>query len=544
MQIRTFLPDKRSLQCDSVAWEADRVVIAISSIRESAACPHCGRSSEHIHSRYVRKLADLPWQGFQVQLQWRCRRFFCKNPRCIQRIFTERAPDLAAPHARRTSRLTVILRAVAFACGGEQGARLADRLGIAASPDTLLREIRRSPNENCPPVRIVGVDDWALRRGKRYGTILVDLERHCPVDLLPDRTSEAFRVWLQGHPEIEIISRDRGDCYIKGADQGAPQAIQVADRWHLLHNLQEVLVQLVDRHRKQLKEAARSMRETTAVPVPAVVPVSCVRTGMTKAEQARDQRRQRRFERYQQVIELHGQGLAVREIARQLRMHRRTVRLWVARKTLPERAIPCSRRSVDVWIDYLHQRWQVGCHNASALTTELRSKGYKGSYDMVRRCVAAWRQLGISKDAPPPCLSTRQPLHCDSPRSIAWALMKASDEEDTDQQRLAKLFREACPEVDQGVQLSLQFRGLVRDRRAGDLDAWIAQAVAADAPAEIGRFAAALKPDLAAVKAALTLPWSNGQTEGQVNRLKWIKRQMYGRAKFDLLRKRVLARTG
>lgn len=544
MQIRTFLPDKRSLQCDSVAWEVDRVVIAISSIRSSAACPRCSHSSEHIHSRYVRKLADLPWQGFQVQLHWRCRRFFCTNPQCIQRIFTERVPELAAPHARRTSRLTVILRAVAFACGGEQGAQLAERLGFAASPDTLLREIRRSPDENCPPVRIVGVDDWALRRGKRYGTILVDLERHRPVDLLPDRSSEAFRVWLQGHPEIEIISRDRGDCYIKGADQGAPQAIQVADRWHLLHNLQEALVQLVDRHRKQLKEAVRSMRQVAPEVVGADVSNSCIGTEPTKAEQARGQRRQRRLERYQQVIELHAQGLAVREIARQLRMHRRTVRLWIRRKTLPERAIPCSRRSVDVWIEYLQQRWQAGCHNASLLTAELKSKGYKGSYDMVRSCVAGWRQPDISKDAPLRGLTTRQPLHCDSPRSIAWALMKPPDAEEEDQQRLVKLFREACPEVDRGVQLSLQFRELVRERRAGDLDAWIAEAVAAGAAAEIGRFAAALKPDLAAVKAALTLPWSNGQTEGQVNRLKWIKRQMYGRANFDLLRRRVLARTG
>jgi len=433
------------------------------------------------------------------------------------------------------------MRAIAFACGGEEGARLADRLGVSTSSDTLIREIRRSPCHACTEVRVVGVDDWALRRGRRYGTVLVDLERHQPIELLPERSSESVAAWLQLHPEVEVVSRDRGDCYIKGADVGAPQATQVTDRWHLLHNLQEALMQLVDRHRKSLKEVAKSMRQSPAEPAREEVPIP---SGPTKAEQARQQGRQRRLERYQQVIDLHAQGVATREIARRLRMHRRTVRLWVGRGALPERAVPRYRRSVDAWTDYLQQRWQAGCHNASVLTAELKSQGYKGSYDMVRRCVATWRPPGVSKDrcTPPQPRASSPP--CDSPRSMAWALMKPSDDLATDEQRLAKLFREACPEVDQAVQLALQFRRLVKERLAGELDAWISLAVAAGAPAEIGRFAAGLKPDLAAVKAALTLPWSNGQTEGQVNRLKWIKRQMYGRANFDLLRRRVLARTG
>jgi transposase len=194
-------------------------------------------------------------------VRWQNRRFFCSNPHCGRRIFTARLPQVAASHARKTNRLTIILRAVAFACGGEEGARLLERLAIPASADTLLREIRRIPDDNCPTVRVVGVDDWALRRGQRYGTILVDLERHCPVELLPERSAEAFAAWLRTHPEVEVISRDRGDCYIKGAGIGAPQAMQVTDRWHLLHNLQEALVQLVDRHRKQLKDVAKSMRE-------------------------------------------------------------------------------------------------------------------------------------------------------------------------------------------------------------------------------------------------------------------------------------------
>lgn len=543
MQIRTLLPNDGSLQCDSILWKSDRVVIAVSSCRASAGCPRCGHASERIHSAYERKLADLPWQGFQVQLHWRCRRFVCRNPQCTQRVFTERLPELAAPYARRTSRLTVVVRAIAFACGGEEGARLLDRLAIPASPDTLLREIRRTKIDSCPPMKIVGVDDWALRRGQRYGTILVDLERHCPVDLLPERSAAALARWLRAHPEIEVISRDRGDCYIKGADQGAPQATQVADRWHLLHNLHEALVQLVDRYRKELKDVAMSIGQVSIKPHAGE---NCpgIAKKPTKAESAQGQRRQRRMERYQEVVALHAKGVAVREIARRLRMHRRTVRLWVRRGSLPERAISPPRRHVDYWMEYLESRWEAGCHNASALTAELKSRGYKGSYDMVRRCVAAWRQQRDGEQRLPLLRPPQRPVPCDSPRSIAWALVRPAGEEETEQQKVARLFRDACPEINQGVLLTKQFQQLVTDRCASDLEDWIARSVDVGAPAEIRRFAAGLKPDLAAVKASLSLPWNNGQTEGQVNRLKRIKRQMYGRANFDLLRRRVLARSG
>ena len=219
MEIQALLPDSGSLDCDRVVQRGNQVVVMVSGDRSLAACPACGGSSDRVHSQYVRRLADLPWQGLRVEVQWRCRRFFCTNPHCRQQIFSERLPEVAEPYARKTRRLTVILRAIAFACGGEEGARLLDRLAIPASPDTLLREIRRTEIVEHPAVKVVGVDDWALRRGQRYGTILVDLEQHCPVDLLPVRSAEAVAAWLQDHPEVEIVSRDRGDCYIKGAGQ-------------------------------------------------------------------------------------------------------------------------------------------------------------------------------------------------------------------------------------------------------------------------------------------------------------------------------------
>ncbi len=412
--MRAILPDERSLDCNSIAWETKRVVIEVSSTRSTAACPCCGQLSERVHSRYVRTLADLPWQGWEVELHWHCRRFFCTNANCRQRIFTERLPEVAAPHARRTCRLGIILNALAFACGGEEGARLAKRLGIRSSPDTLLREIRRTAEEDYPPVRFLGVDDWAMRRGQRYGTILVDLERHRPIDLLPERSAEAFANWLQVHPEVVVISRDRGDCYIKGAGEGAPQAIQVADRWHLLHNMQEALVLTVDRHRSQLKEVAQQMQrsaveEPPADPLPEP-PLPRAPMAPAKAKQASGERRERRLQRFEQVKELHARGVGVREIARQMHMHRRTVRRWIGRETFPERAIRSPRRQVDAWREYLQRRWAQGCRNARTLTAELKTEGYKGSYDMVRRCVASWRQTGCLERRRPSCPGPRVPV--------------------------------------------------------------------------------------------------------------------------------------
>ena len=230
MHVRALLPAETSLSCDSVEWNGNKITVAVSSVSSSSSCPRCGHSSERVHSHYVRRLADLPWQGLRVELHWQCRRFFCTNPGCAQRIFTERLTELAAPHTRKTNRLTVVTGAIALACGGEEGAR--DWLSeLGFGPARIPCSARfYAPTSTYPGVRIVGVDDWALRRGQRYGTILVDLDQHRVVDLLPERSSEAFAVWLQSHPEVEVVSRDRGDYYIKGAQAGAPQRAAASSR--------------------------------------------------------------------------------------------------------------------------------------------------------------------------------------------------------------------------------------------------------------------------------------------------------------------------
>ena len=550
MLLRPLLPDHRSLALEQVRLVGDSITISVSSTSSSSQCPQCYQSSERVHSHYERTLADLPWQGFPVRVRWRSRKFFCDNPFCSQRIFTERQPQVAESYARKTSRIAKVLFALGLACGGEGGARLAARLAIAVSPDTVLRSIRRGVLPETTTPRVLGVDDWAFRRGQRYGTILCDLEQHKPVDLLPERSSAALVDWLKAHPGVEIISRDRGDYYIKGANEGAPDAIQVADRWHLLKNLREALARLADQYHQQLEVATRAAADaidtTSADSSEENLPsesddCSSVPVRMTRAEQRKQERRARRFKRYERVVNLDAQGVPQREIARRLGMHRGTVRRFIAAGRFPEHAYHQRARETDPFFEYLRRRWEEGCHNAAELTEELKQRGFDGSYDMVKREVASWRTDSRGSSANKRSAKRpRQALKRPSSNCVAWLLLKPLGDMEPQEQLLMKSIAEYCPPLETAAALSQEFAEMVKERRASELENWIARARASDGVADLARFAEGLESDLGAVKAALSLPWSNGQVEGQVNRLKLIKRQMFGRAKFDLLRQRVL----
>ena len=512
----------------------DRVTIVTIATSSQAACPLCGGLSGRVHSRYTRTLADLPWQGRAVAVRMRARRFRCATAGCPRRIFTERLPEIAHPRARRTARLGDAQRHIGFALGGEPGSRPAGRLAMPVSGDTLLRMVRSGALAvPPPPPRVIGVDDWAWRRGRRYGTIICDLERRRVVDLLPDRGADALASWLKRHGgEVAVVSRDRSGAYADGIRAGAPAAVQVADRWHLLANCSDALRQLLDRHQGQLREAARLCAAEGRSPAPARAPPS-ERTP-TRAERQKAHRRERRQARYEAVAELHRQGVPIRGIARRLGVARNAVRRWLrAGEAVPYRRAP-GRSALDRHLGHVERCWAEGRRNAAELWRELREgRGFGGGYDVVRRWAIRQRVLEAARAEPARGLpSWRVPS---SRRAARLLTTEAASLSQADRRFVAALAA-LSPDVREAADLANGFARLVRERDADGLAPWLDRARATG----LRGFAEGLSRDIDAVQAALSLPWSNGPAEGQINRLKLLKRQMYGRAKFDLLRSRVL----
>ena len=529
---RTLLPDATELQLHCLKFELDTVVLIVRTARREAVCPFCHQPSCRTHSHYERKLADLPWNGIPVLVRLRTRRFFCDTPGCGQQIFTERLPNTAAPHARRTERLSKAADWFTLAMGGEAGARLAGKVGIVTSGDTLLRQLRRMPPPASPYVpRVLGIDDWAWRKGHRYGTILCDLERGRVVDLLPDRTVETVSAWLRSHPGVEIISRDRASAYAEAARTAAPRAIQVADRWHLLRNVVEALQRLLESKHSLLTQTAKAVAGITPSPPLAMcpdapLPAPAIKT--TSAERLHQAKRSRRRTRYETVMEMIRRGVSQCEISRQLAIGRRTVHRWVRAGTFPEHVRTKRSSCLDRHENYLKRRHQEGCYNATRLWQELRAQGFRGGYGIVSQWV---RHMRTARDHPTR-VPTTQRTDKSSPRQTAWLLIQEPPEA---QAYLEELCRRS-PEIDASATAARELFKMIQRRDAHAWTQWLK--TAKETP--LKSFASHLQRDQGAVLAAMQLPWSNGHVEGQVHRLKLIKRQMYGRAKFDLLRQRVL----
>jgi transposase len=518
----------------------------------SAMCPGCGQTSIGVHSYYTRSPRDLPLGGKAVCIGLRVRRFRCRNPICARQTFAEPVPELLARHARRTRRLTGTLQEVGFAVGGEAGTRLLGHMQMATSARTLLRLLRGTSESPSTAVRVLGVDDWAIRKGQTYGTILVDLEQHRPIDLLSDRSATTLAVWLRDHPEIEIIARDRSTEYARGASEGAPSALQVADRWHLLQNLTQMVERLMNRLYGTLKQLPSVDEDMPAAGSIDPLPRTRLRLD-PKDREAIASSLARSHATYQQVQELRRAGCSIRQIAGQLSMSRVTVRNYFYAETFPHRAQRKKSQSMlDAYLPYLESRHQAGCEDAKQLWRELCEQGYSGAYSQVRRWMQQRRQTIAPttpkrhREAVVSAIRERDagrsrqvnPKALPSYKKLAWLLIQ---EPETLAPEETATLRRICQnaQVDRTYPLVQQFRTMVRQHESAMLDPWLDACAASNIP-DLVTFAASIRQDHAAVCAALKMNWSNGQTEGQVNRLKCLKRQMYGRAKFDLLRLRVL----
>lgn len=533
-----LLPLDHGLRLADVSIGPEQIVATLEASASRATCPICGTWSEAIHSLYRRTIADLPWGLQAVRLHLRVRKFFCRLPTCARRVFTERLPTVVAPYARRTRRLTEVVRLLAFALGGEPGARIVERLGMATSPATLLRLIRRTATVTATTPRALGVDDWAQRKRHTYGTILIDLEQHRLVDLLPDRTADTLAAWLEDRPGIEIISRDRSGAYADGAARGAPDAMQVADRFHLTRNLGEVLDRCFNRYRAAIKEIERPdspprTEDEPPVPIRPAPP-------RPSLEAEKERKRAARQARYTLIRERYLKGASISELARELKLHWKTVRKYAQADQCPERPLrPRRPRLLTPYEPYLLQRWDEGCHNGVRLYREIAAQGFSGSRIHVARFVA---QLRRDQLANPATAASAIPVPAQglTPRDATWLVIRPVQERTLAEQAARDQLTQLAPDLERVVILGERFLGLLRQRQGDQAcDQWLTDAVASAVP-ELRRFAIKLKQDLAAVRAACREAWSTGQTEGQVHKLKLLKRSMYGRAKFDLLRLRLL----
>jgi transposase len=510
-----------------------RVRIWARASAEGAACPRCGQFSERVHSGYERRLADAPVGGQPVTIRLAVRRFFCGNPDCAAVTFAEQVDGLTSRRARRTPPLARTLTAIALALAGRAGARLAAGLDLTAGRSSMLRLVMVLPDPQTGIVKVLGVDDFAFRRGRDYGTILVNAETGEPVDLLRDREADTFAEWLKEHPGAEVICRDRAGAYADGARQGAPAAVQVADRWHIYHNLSEHVEKAVARHRGCLQEPAPEPGPEEAAGGQAAPDLQQAAAAAAARRAEESALAARTCQRYEQVQALRAQGKGIKPIMRETGLAKETVRRFYRAATADEllAKVRDGRPSLlDDYKPYLHQRWNEGCTNVRQLHAELKERGYKGGYGTIRDYVLPFREAGAAPAAVPGPPKARD--------LASWILTDPDNLGDDEKDKLAQA-RERCPHLDALAGHVTEFAKILTGLHGDRLDDWIT-AVEADDQPDLHSFARGIKRDHDAVLNGLTLPWSSGVVEGNVNRLKMLKRQMYGRATFGLLRKRVL----
>lgn len=543
----TLLPDPTCLHLTCVEMKDQLITAIVSTTAGEGLCPLCKCRSTRIHSRYTRLVADLPWMGCALRLELHTRRFFCPNDQCPRQIFTERLPNVVAPYARRTSRLTDVFTLIGFALGGEAGKRLVLGMGLSISPDTLLGLIRTQQDRPFPTPRVLGVDDFSFCKRRTYGTILLDLERRVPIDLLPDREASSLTAWLEEHPGVEIISRDRGGPYADGARKGAPNAQQVADRWHLLANLSETMKGFFLNKQSLLNSLVQKPSEDLSEQEASQLGPWYAGMALSKRQEEKSvQLHQERVERYHKIQALVTKKVDTATIARQIGISRQSVYSYLKMTEPPARTRIHRqyRPLIDPYKEYLVKRWNEGCRNAQLVYREITAQGYTGSDQPVVRFFAQFREKKDMRkfkqvDPSTETLVKVVPRRPPTASQVAhWITFKEEQRLDWQQQYLAQLCK-ADPQIREAYELIEDFTTMLRERQGEHLDAWLHKAEA-QGIAELRSFALSLKRDYEAVKAGLTLAWSQGPVEGHVHRLKLLKRQMYGKASFQTLRKRVL----
>ncbi|HTZ68251.1 MAG TPA: ISL3 family transposase [Roseiarcus sp.] len=501
----------RGFMVESATKDDGGLLVAIRAAAVFSRCPLCGTACRRVHSHYRRRLADLPAAGVKIALTLRARRFFCDDKACARRVFAERF-ETVEPRARRTSRLDDVVHCLAIALGGRPAASLSRRLNVDVSNDTLLRTVRRRGPRAFAPPSIIGIDDWAWRRNHRYGTLVCDLERRRTIALLPDREPATAQAWLALQAQICVVARDRGGGYAVAAQRALPHAIQVADRWHLMENASSAFLDAVRKSMRQIR---------AAIGANVIDP-----TLLTFAEKLQYDGYLRREETNAAIVALSEQGVAIKAIVRRTGYSRGLIRKILRGQRSD--IFRVRKSSLEPYLPWLDEQWEAGCRNGAALWRELKERGFRGCLGVV----SEWSARRKRAEKADPTARARAP----SARTVARLLTIGRE-------RLSKAETLTVAAVESGVAVLVEardiiqeFHGVIRREALDELDGWISKARSS----LVASFANGVSKDKAAVAAAIALPWSNGQTEGQICKLKLVKRQMYGRGNLDLLQARVI----
>ena len=535
MERTSLLALPEGMQIEQIQITENGLVIQIAATTPTSCCPLCAEISSSIHCHYQRTLRDAPCVGRRVQLLLIVRKFTCRNPYCERKVFAERFPIFVEPWARTTLRFCQQITSIGLATCGKGGKKLAARLGIQTSRNTILRRIMELPDPSLRSVVFLGIDDFAFRCGYRFGTILVNLESHRVVDLLPDRRAETSAQWMCNQPDLAVISRDRGGEYASAAREGAPQAVQCADRFHISKNLTEAVQVLLARCQAEILAEKKPDEPGQNEQNKPIISIEEWRSPEPAyVEKVRLARRAGRHARYQQVVELQQQGMKPPAIAQHLGGSSRTVQRWLAAGTFPEAKKRRKRQSsFYAFAPYVLKRWQQGERNGLALWREIKAQGYTGTANGVYRHLETLKQAEVRASVNP------ERIQKYAVNTAIWLFVRDPKKLDEIEQEDLTAFCQASANLTKAYDLLQDFLSMGHKREGQRLDAWLARAAESGLP-ELQSFVSGVEKDKDAVQAGLTWPINNGMVEGHVTKWKLIKRTMYGRAGFSLLRQRVL----
>lgn len=530
-----FLLKIEQLTVKHLFFDSTEIKVVVESNTACAICPVCGEESTEIHDIYTRFPNDLAWAEWPVVLQLQVKRFVCRNRQCPKQTFAEQFPGLVKRYARRTERVIDRQQQIGVEVCAVAAERLLGVEQIGISDTTVNRLIRVLPERATTPICVLGVDDWAKRKGQQYGTILVDLEKGQIVDILADRTAKTLAEWLKKQSGIEVVTRDRSVAYAQAITEGVPEAVQVADRWHLLKNLSDTVFKILQQEYEVIKKQLLPHTSHKRANDPGALDQASLLTKLTPAEQ-------RRKERIEFTQQQHTQGWTQKDIARRLNIHPKTVRRYLESSS-PKTKRHRPRHLLDTFKPYILKCWNEGCHNATQLFHKIFAQGFTGKVTIVRDFVRQLRQasglpLGVRNQAGI-YLKSDPTRGVPTLRSLTWFIVKQPEKRLAEDEQILVQMSDNHAKLTATIELAREFASIIREQKVEELDIWLKQA------SESGfqkwrSFVASLEQDYHAVRNALQYSWSNGPTEGHVNRLKCLKRQLYGRAKDDLLKKRLL----